>query len=72
MQQLNLFTDEERDLAMRRLHQMDLDNNFEIGIKKLLMIVEVATQSNNKVEKFVQSIGAAQPTAQSTSLYHLT
>jgi hypothetical protein len=48
---------------------MDLDNSFEIGIKKLLMIVEVATQSNNKVEKFVQAIGAAQAAVDPTSLY---
>ncbi|GAB5588917.1 transport between ER and Golgi ATPase protein [Umbelopsis nana] len=69
LKQLNLFTDDERELTMHRLHQMDLDNSFEIGIKKLLMIVEVATQSNNKVEKFVQAIGAAQAAVEPTSLY---
>jgi hypothetical protein len=56
---LNLFTDEEREQTVRHLEEMDLDNKFRIGIKKLLMNVEVASLGNNKVEKFVDTIKAA-------------
>jgi hypothetical protein len=55
-----MFSDEEREYALQQLHRKNLDGRFEIGIKKLLMIVEVASQSTNKVEKFVQSLSATQ------------
>jgi hypothetical protein len=51
-----LFTDNERELALYQLQQEKLDRYFEIGIKKLLMVAEVASQSAKKVEKFVESI----------------
>ncbi|CAM0137867.1 transport between ER and Golgi ATPase protein [Umbelopsis sp. WA50703] len=56
LQQLDLFTDNERELALYQLQQEKLDRYFEIGIKKLLMVAEVASQSAKKVEKFVESI----------------
>jgi hypothetical protein len=59
LKQLNIFTDEERELTLQRLHSKKLDDRFEIGIKKLLMNLEVASQSSNKVDKFVQTIYAA-------------
>ncbi|KAH8548945.1 P-loop containing nucleoside triphosphate hydrolase protein [Umbelopsis sp. PMI_123] len=59
LEQLNIFTDEERELTLQRLHSKKLDDRFEIGIKKLLMNLEVASQSSNKVDKFVQTIYAA-------------
>ena len=56
LQQLELFEDAERERALSLLSQANLDHKLTIGVKKLLMIIEMARQDENKVDKFVNAI----------------
>ncbi|KAI8991630.1 P-loop containing nucleoside triphosphate hydrolase protein [Mycotypha africana] len=56
LQQLELFADVERERALSYLRQANMDQKLTIGIKKLLMIIEMARQDEDKVDKFVNTI----------------
>jgi vesicle-fusing ATPase len=56
LQQLELFEDSERERAISILQQANMDQKLSIGIKKLLMIIEMARQDEDKVDKFVNTI----------------
>lgn len=56
LQQLELFSDNERERALSILQQANMDQKLTIGVKKLLMITEMARQDEDKVEKFVNTI----------------
>lgn len=56
LQQLELFEDSERERAISILQQANMDQKLTIGIKKLLMIIEMARQDDDKVDKFVNTI----------------
>ncbi|KAI8369852.1 P-loop containing nucleoside triphosphate hydrolase protein [Choanephora cucurbitarum] len=56
LQQLELFEDAERERALSLLSQANMDHKLTIGVKKLLMIIEMARQDENKVDKFVNAI----------------
>ncbi|KAL9547866.1 hypothetical protein MBANPS3_005962 [Mucor bainieri] len=56
LQQLELFTDAERERALSILQQANMDQKLTIGVKKLLMIIEMARQDEDKVDKFVNTI----------------
>ncbi|CAO3656866.1 unnamed protein product [Mucor fragilis] len=56
LQQLELFNDAERERALSILKQANMDQKLTLGVKKLLMIIEMARQDEDKVEKFVNTI----------------
>ncbi|KAI7850916.1 P-loop containing nucleoside triphosphate hydrolase protein [Circinella umbellata] len=56
LQQLGLFTDVERKRTMSLLSQAGMENKIAIGIKKLLMVIEMARQDADKIEKFVNTL----------------
>ncbi|KAI7898973.1 P-loop containing nucleoside triphosphate hydrolase protein [Cokeromyces recurvatus] len=56
LQQLELFNDSEREEALSRLKEANMDQKLTLGIKKLLMIIEMARQDKDKVDKFVNTI----------------
>jgi vesicle-fusing ATPase len=56
LQQLELFEDAERERVISILRQANMDQKLTIGIKKLLMIIEMARQDEDKVDKFVNTI----------------
>ncbi|KAI9494540.1 P-loop containing nucleoside triphosphate hydrolase protein [Zychaea mexicana] len=56
LQQLGLFTDNERQRTMSLLEQAGMENKVAIGVKKLLMIIEMARQDADKIEKFVNTL----------------
>lgn len=56
LQQLELFNDEEMDRALTMLRKANMDHKLTIGVKKLLMIIEMARQDEDKVDKFVNTM----------------
>ncbi|CAI2191442.1 11013_t:CDS:10, partial [Funneliformis geosporum] len=54
LEELALFNDDERNRALGALQQDGF--NLNIGIKKLLMIIEMSRQDVDKVDKFVSTI----------------
>lgn len=56
LQQLELFNDMERSRALTILGKANMDQKLAIGVKKLLMIIEMARQDENKVDKFVNTL----------------
>ncbi|KAG2235194.1 P-loop containing nucleoside triphosphate hydrolase protein [Thamnidium elegans] len=56
LQQLELFTEEEKARALSILSEANMDNKLAIGVKKLLMIIEMARQDEDKVDKFVNTM----------------
>ncbi|KAL0080661.1 P-loop containing nucleoside triphosphate hydrolase protein [Phycomyces blakesleeanus] len=56
LQQLELFTNQERERTLSILADSGADKRLAIGIKKLLMVIEMARQDADKIEKFVNTI----------------
>ncbi|CDS07210.1 hypothetical protein LRAMOSA09733 [Lichtheimia ramosa] len=56
LQQLGLFTDAERERTISLLQQAGMEQRLAIGIKKLLMVIEMARQDADKIEKFVNTL----------------
>lgn len=56
LQTVDLFTEAEHHQAMSYLRQSSIEDRIAIGIKKLLMIIEMARQDEDKVGKFVSAI----------------
>lgn len=56
LQQLELFNDEQRERALSILRNANMDQKLTIGVKKLLMVIEMARQDEDKVEKFVNTM----------------
>jgi vesicle-fusing ATPase len=56
VKELKLFSETEERRAREMLMTMGLDGHLSIGVKKLLMIVEMARQDVDKVEKFVNTL----------------
>jgi vesicle-fusing ATPase len=56
LQDLEIFNENERSLVLRHLQDAGMDHKLAIGVKKLLMVIEMARQDENKVEKFVNTI----------------
>ncbi|KAG1446864.1 hypothetical protein G6F56_009440 [Rhizopus delemar] len=56
LQELKLFDDNERERALSYLEQANMDHKLSIGVKKLLMVIEMARQDEDKVGKFVNTI----------------
>lgn len=55
LQEMNLFNDQQRMRALNELKSMS-DIRLSIGIKKLLMVIEMARQDSDSVGKFVETI----------------
>ncbi|CAO3593346.1 unnamed protein product [Absidia cylindrospora] len=55
LQQMELFTDQEQSEALLALETVE-NMTLSIGIKKLLMVIEMARQDADKVNKFVNTI----------------
>ncbi|KAI8834492.1 P-loop containing nucleoside triphosphate hydrolase protein [Chytridium lagenaria] len=55
-EELKLFSENEKRVAMRTLFEAGVGEKLSIGIKKLLMVSETARQDVDKVDKFVTSI----------------
>ena len=51
-----MFTETERHKVFETLGQLDLEGRINIGIKKLIMMCEMARQDIDKVEKFISVI----------------
>lgn len=56
VQEIKLFNDGEHRKAFEMLSQCNLEGKLTLGIKKLLMISEMARQDVDKVEKFVGTV----------------
>lgn len=56
LQTVDLFTEAEHNQAMSYLRQSSIEDRIAIGIKKLLMIIEMARQDEDRVGKFVSAI----------------
>ncbi|KAI9470797.1 MAG: P-loop containing nucleoside triphosphate hydrolase protein [Benjaminiella poitrasii] len=56
LQHLELFNDSEKERALSILRQANVDSKLAVGIKKLLMIIEMARQDEDKIDKFVNNI----------------
>lgn len=56
MKELKLFNEHEFKHALELMHLAGLDTRISIGIKKLLMIIEMARQDVDKAEKFVEAL----------------
>ncbi|CAO3634178.1 unnamed protein product [Cunninghamella blakesleeana] len=55
LQEMNLFNDQQQMRALNELKSMS-DIRLSIGIKKLLMVIEMARQDSDSVGKFVETI----------------
>ena len=51
-----LFSLEEKKEALERLSISGIDQRISIGIKKLMMIIEMCRQDFDKVDKFVNTL----------------
>lgn len=51
-----MFNEDERRRAFGQLQAAQVDTRLSIGVKKLLMMVEMARQDVDKVEKFVWAV----------------
>lgn len=56
LQQLELFEEVERTRALSILSDANMDQKLTIGVKKLLMVIEMARQDEDKVDKFVNTM----------------
>ncbi|KAI8973858.1 P-loop containing nucleoside triphosphate hydrolase protein [Pilobolus umbonatus] len=56
LESIELFTERERNKAFSLLRQANINQTLSIGVKKLLMIAEMARQDENKVEKLVSAL----------------
>jgi vesicle-fusing ATPase len=50
------FTDSEKEHIMTTLRGSALESKLSIGIKKLLYIIEMASQDVDKVDKFMSTV----------------
>lgn len=53
---LGVFSKSELDHAVKSLQSAGITDNLDIGVKKLMMVCEMARQDVDKVEKFVTTI----------------
>ncbi|KAJ1560132.1 transport between ER and Golgi ATPase protein, partial [Nowakowskiella sp. JEL0078] len=53
LKEIRVFSDPERNSALSSLRAAGVDGRISIGIKKLTMLIEMANQDSDKVEKFV-------------------
>jgi len=51
-----LFSPEEKREALERLRISGIDQRISIGIKKLMMVIEMSRQDVDKVDKFVNTL----------------
>lgn len=56
VEEVKLFDSKERVRAMTRLTESGVDKKLSIGIKKLLMLIEMARQDEDKVDKLVSCL----------------
>jgi len=56
LKEIDLFSDSERAYVMENIRHEIKSNYVSIGIKKLLMIAEMARQDDDKVSKFVSTL----------------
>jgi len=56
LKEIELFSDSERAYVMKNISQEIQSNYVSIGVKKLLMIAEMARQDDDKVSKFVSTL----------------
>ncbi|KAJ3283376.1 transport between ER and Golgi ATPase protein [Borealophlyctis nickersoniae] len=56
LRDLQTFTDPERERALQMLRTSGVASRISVGIKKLLMMAEMASQDVDKVEKFVMTL----------------
>lgn len=56
LQDLKVFSEEERAVVRNKLIESGIEKSLSIGVKKLLMIAEMARQDADKVSKFVSTI----------------
>jgi len=56
LKEIELFSDSERAYAMKSISKEIQSNYVSIGVKKLLMIAEMARQDDDKVSKFVSTL----------------
>ena len=56
LQELKLFSEVERRKAMDMLLRSGVGNKLSVGIKKLMMNIEMARQDEDQVEKFISCL----------------
>jgi vesicle-fusing ATPase len=56
LKEIELFNDSERKYVMKNISQEIKSNYVSIGVKKLLMIAEMARQDDDKITKFVSTL----------------
>ncbi|KAF7731559.1 transport between ER and Golgi ATPase protein [Apophysomyces ossiformis] len=56
LQEIGLFHEHERERTLSILSEGGMEHKLAIGIKKLLMLIEMARQDKDKVTKFVSAI----------------
>jgi len=56
LKEIELFSDSERACVMKNISQEIQSNYVSIGVKKLLMIAEMARQDDDKASKFVSTL----------------
>jgi len=56
LKEIELFNDSDRAYAMKSISKEIQSNYVSIGVKKLLMIAEMARQDDDKVSKFVSTL----------------
>ncbi|CAG8623141.1 6200_t:CDS:10 [Ambispora gerdemannii] len=56
LRELSLFNDQDRQRALDFLRQSGIDKKLTIGIKKLLMIIEMSRQDVDRVDKFTTTL----------------
>ncbi|RKP35098.1 P-loop containing nucleoside triphosphate hydrolase protein [Dimargaris cristalligena] len=57
LKELEVFSPEERHFVINRLHTDGIEQHLSLGIKKLIMIIEMARQDpTSKLEKFMTSL----------------
>ncbi|CAG8702218.1 11086_t:CDS:10, partial [Ambispora leptoticha] len=56
LRELDLFNDQDRQRALQTLAENGFDKKLSIGIKKLLMIIEMSKQDVDRVDKFVTTL----------------
>jgi len=56
LKEIELFSDSERSYVMKSISKEIQSNYVSIGVKKLLMIAEMARQDDDKVSKFVSTL----------------
>ncbi|KAG0170430.1 transport between ER and Golgi ATPase protein [Apophysomyces sp. BC1015] len=56
LQEIGLFQEHEREKTMSILSESNMEQKLAIGVKQLLMVIEMARQDKDKISKFVSTL----------------